>query len=197
VVPPNDANPAPDVTFAHNIPLQPLPRLVFALLRSPLLCAMGTEPDARTHLQCLCASLEPAALVRTLYPALSSYADPDEVAFPRHSLSRAALTTSGSPIFLLDAYSLIVVYYAPGAAAQFPPPHKSALRDTINKLREERPLTPRVVFLKGGVDDVSAFEAALMEEPDPERLRSEGASYVQFTQQMALETLRFLRPNNG
>ena len=43
-------------------------------------------------------------------------------AFPRHSLSRAALITSGSPIFLLDTFTSIIVYYAPHAPAALPYP---------------------------------------------------------------------------
>jgi hypothetical protein len=75
-------------------------------------------------------------LVRLLYPALSSYMDPDTVAFPRHSLSRAALTTSGAPIFLLDALTVVVVFYAPAqpgspaAALPFPPPQRSKAGDS-------------------------------------------------------------------
>jgi hypothetical protein len=58
-------------------------------------------------------------------------------AFPRHSLSRAALITSGSPIFLLDSFTSIIVYYAPNAPASlpYPPPQTSALRQTINALK--------------------------------------------------------------
>ena len=51
-------------------------------------------------------------------------------AYPRHSLSRAALGTSGVPIFLLDAFTEVIVYYAAGAAAHlpFPPPQQVPLR---------------------------------------------------------------------
>ncbi len=66
----------------------------------------------------LWASLPPPELVRAVYPLLSSYADPDTPAYPRHSLSRAALggpageaagPGGAPPIFLLDAYILILV----------------------------------------------------------------------------------------
>ena len=79
-------------------------------------------------------------------PALSSYASLEEQAFPRHSLSRAALTTSGAPVFLLDAFTEVVVYYQPAepgsgagsGALPFPPPQKSAVRAAVNAIREER-----------------------------------------------------------
>ena len=102
-----------DGAFTACAALQALPRLVFALLRSPMLRPGGVGPDARTHMRQLAARLDPPSLVRLLYPALSSYSDPDNVAFPRHSLSRAALTTSAAPIFLLDALTVVVVFYAP------------------------------------------------------------------------------------
>lgn len=37
-----------------------------------------------------------------MYPLLSSFTSPEAQAFPRHSLSEAALSTSGAPIYLLD-----------------------------------------------------------------------------------------------
>lgn len=47
-------------------------------------------------------------------------------AFPSHSLSEAALAMSGAPIFLLDSYSEVMVYYTAEATSEqalpFPPP---------------------------------------------------------------------------
>lgn len=145
---PDDASPV-DGAFTACVPLQAIPRLVFALLRSPMLRASGVGPDARTHLRVLSSRLDPPSLTRLLYPALSSYADVDTVASPRHSLSRAALTTSGAPIFLVDALTTVIVYYAPAqpgspqAALPFPPPQRSKLRAAVNAIREERGVTPR------------------------------------------------------
>jgi len=159
-----------DVAFAHCEALQSLPRLVFALLRSPLLQmnAEGCHPDERVYCQSLYGALEPAALRRSIYPVLSSYKTPDEEAFPRHSLSRAALITSGSPIFLMDTFTSIIVYYAPNAPPElpFPPPQNSKLRQAVNALKGERVITPHLHFIKGGVDSVAPFEAKLLEEQD-------------------------------
>lgn len=71
--------------------LQPLARLAYALLRSPLLAegagappdeppggaAGGAHSDAAVAVRHLCAALPPAELRRAVYPALSSYSDPD------------------------------------------------------------------------------------------------------------------------
>lgn len=72
-----------------------------------------------------CSALEPTSLSKAIYPVLTSYASPDKEAYPRHSLSRAALITSGSPIFLLDAFTNLIVYYSSSAepSLPFPPPH--------------------------------------------------------------------------
>lgn len=70
----------------------------------------------------------------------------------RHSLSRAALTTAGAPIWLLDAFSQLVVYYAPAAppGLPFPPPPSSALRRAVNALRASCRITPTLRMLRGG-----------------------------------------------
>lgn len=186
-----------DGAFADCVPLQALPRLVFALLRSPMLRpGGGVGPDARTHLRTLASRLDPPSLVRLLYPALSSYADPDTVAFPRHSLSRAALTMSGAPIFLLDALTVVVVFYAPAqpgspqADLPFPPPQRSKLRAAVNAIREERGVTPRVVYVRGGADDPSPFDELLLEEHDVEGC--DGMGFVGFLQQVEVQARQFM-----
>ncbi|KAJ6897371.1 protein transport protein SEC24-like [Populus alba x Populus x berolinensis] len=159
-----------DVAFSQCPQLQPLPRLVFALLRNPLLRfhEEGVHPDYRIYLQCLCSALEPGSLHRVIYPVLMSYSTPDKQAYPRHSLSRAALITSGSPIFFLDAFTALIVFYSSTAdpTLPFPPPQDCLLRSTINKLKQERSITPKLIFIRGGQDDASAFENYLIEEQD-------------------------------
>lgn len=161
-----------DVAFSQCPQLQPLPRLVFALLRNPLLRfhEEGVHPDYRIYLQCLFSALEPSSLHRAVYPVLTSYSAPDKQAYPRHSLSRAALITSGSPIFFLDAFTTLIVFYSSTAdpILPYPPPHDCLLRTTINKLKQERSITPKLLFIRGGQDDATAFENYLIEEQDVE-----------------------------
>nr|KJB55613.1 hypothetical protein B456_009G085000 [Gossypium raimondii]KJB55614.1 hypothetical protein B456_009G085000 [Gossypium raimondii] len=147
-----------DVTFSQCPQLQPLARLVFALLRNPLLRfhEEGVHPDYRIYLQCLFSALEPSSLHRAIYPMLTSYSTPDKPAYPRHSLSRAALISSGSPIFFLDAFATLIVFYSSTAdpSLPFPPPH------------DYRCITPKLVFIWGGQDDATVFENYLIEEQD-------------------------------
>ncbi|GAV70341.1 zf-Sec23_Sec24 domain-containing protein/Sec23_trunk domain-containing protein/Sec23_helical domain-containing protein/Sec23_BS domain-containing protein [Cephalotus follicularis] len=159
-----------DVAFSQCPQLQPIPRLIFALLRHPLLRLHeeGVHPDYRIYLQCLFSALEPSSLHRAVYPVLTSYSTPDKQAYPRHSLSRAALITSGSPIFFLDAFTTLIVFYSSTAdpTLPFPPPQDCLLRTTINKLKQGRSITPKLIFIRGGQEDATAFENYLIEEQD-------------------------------
>lgn len=48
------------------------------------------------------------------------------------------------------------------------PSTSGLLRTTINKLKQERSITPKLLFIRGGQDDATAFENYLIEEQDVE-----------------------------
>ena len=79
----------PDVSFDSVETLQPVPRLVYGLLRSPVLMqAPGHHPDLHTALRLLWTALPPEELRRAVYPLLSSYTTPDvQVVSPAHHVS--------------------------------------------------------------------------------------------------------------
>ncbi|KAL2240072.1 protein transport protein SEC24 [Sesamum indicum] len=191
-----------DVSFTQCPQLQPLPRLVFALLRNPLLRfhEEGVHPDYRIYLQCLFSALEPSSLTRAVYPLLASYDTPDKQAFPRHSLSRAALITSGSPIFFLDAFTTLIVFYSStaDAALPFPPPQDCLLRTTINKLKQERIITPKLILIRAGRDDATPFENYLIEEQD---VGGSGFTsvmgFVSFLDEVNHDVVEYLTKSNG
>ncbi|KAK6936224.1 Sec23/Sec24, helical domain [Dillenia turbinata] len=186
-----------DVAFSQCPQLQPLPRLVFSLLRNPLLRLHeeGVHPDYRIYLQCLFSALEPSSLHRAVYPVLTSYATPDKPAYPCQSLSRAALITSGSPIFFLDAFTALIVYYASTAdpALPFPPPHDCLLRTTINKLKQERSITPKLIFIRGGQDDETAFENYLIEEQDVGNGFTSSMGFVSFLEEVGQRVVEYMK----
>ncbi|XP_031503829.1 uncharacterized protein LOC116266660 isoform X1 [Nymphaea colorata] len=187
-----------DVAFSQCQELQPLPRLIFALLRNPLLRfhEEGVHPDYRIYLQCLFSALDPSSLNRAVYPVLTSYATPDKQAYPRHSLSRAALVTSGCPIFFLDAFTTLIVYYSSTAdpALPFPPPQDCLLRATINKLKQERSVTPKLILIRGGQDDVSPFEHFLIEEQDVDGSGlTSGMGFVSFLEEITRHVLDLMK----
>ncbi|XP_051217224.1 protein transport protein SEC23 D [Lolium perenne] len=156
-----------DVDFTNCSQLQPLARLVFAFLVSPLLQVQDQHihPDYQTYLQCLFSALEPASVRQAICPTLTSYSSPDTEAEVHQSLSRSVIT-SERPIFLLDAYTDLLVYYLPTASTSipFPPPRDCLLRSTVDKLKQERNLTPRLVFIHGAHDDTTTFEKYLLED---------------------------------
>ncbi|KAK9062379.1 hypothetical protein SSX86_019565 [Deinandra increscens subsp. villosa] len=195
---PSSASSLIDVTFAHCPRLQSLPRLVFALLRNPLMRfhVEGVHPDYRIYIQCLFSKLEPSSLHSAIYPTLTSYADLDKQAYPHHSLSRAALLTSGRPIFLLDAFTTLVVYYSSTADPMlpYPPPHDCLLRKTINKLKQERCITPRLLSVRGGQDDTTSFENYLIEEQDVDGSRLTGfTGFVSFLEEITQSVLEYMK----
>lgn len=187
-----------DVTFSQCPQLQALPRLVFGLLRNPLLLfhEQGVHPDYRIYLQCLFSALDPASLHLAIYPMLTSYATPDREAYPWHSLSRAALLTSGSPIFFLDAFTNLIVYYSPTAdpSLPFPPPQDCFLRTKINKLKQERSITPKLTFIRGQ-DDATIFEKYLLEEQDVDEYGYPSKDgFVSFLKEITTNVQEYLAP---
>ncbi|KAL3689756.1 hypothetical protein R1sor_016065 [Riccia sorocarpa] len=186
-----------DVAFSNSPQLQPLPRHVFALLRSPLLLLHeeGVHPDYRIYLQCLSSALQPSFLLRSVYPVLSSYTTPDKQAYPRHSLSRAALITSGSPIFFMDAFTTLIVYYSATAdpSLPFPPPQNCQLRALINKLKQERNITPKLLMIRGGHDNTEPFERYLIEEQDVDGSPlGTGMGFVSFLDQIGRDVMKYM-----
>ena len=58
-----------DLTFSSCSPLQPLPRLVYALLRSPLLSSAAQyHSDLTAYLHHLGCCLPPRELAKAVYP---------------------------------------------------------------------------------------------------------------------------------
>lgn len=191
-----------DIEFSQCPQLQMLPQLVFALLRSPLLRLHeeGIHPDYRIYLQCLFSALEPSSLAKAIYPVLISYSSPDKQAFPRHTLSRAAMIMSESSIFLLDAFTNLVVYYLSTAdpSLPFPPPHDCLLRTTINALKKDRCITPKLTFIRGGQDDSTLFENYLIEEQDVDGSGfTAGNGFVSFRESLRNEAADILKEESG
>lgn len=203
-----------DTSFKDCAALAPIPRLVYGLLRSDLLSDSPSHPDARAHCEHFWRSLEPSLLQLAVYPAMCSYYDENTPAFPSHSLSRAAITTSGAQIFLLDALTSLVCYCAPAAqmggggsgseggsrgASTFPPAQGSVLRELMNAKKQERLVTPRVRFIRGGTDDSTPFSRMLIEEPLSAARGDAGGGdgsaadgFVQYLDALASDVTRFM-----
>ncbi|KAL6760798.1 hypothetical protein V8C86DRAFT_2548426 [Haematococcus lacustris] len=191
-----------DLNFAAAPPLQAMPRLVYALLRSPLLAppVEGQHPDLLAFLEHMWGSLPPGELVRAVYPVLSSWADNDTLVMQRHSLSRGALLApDAAPIFLLDAYIVILVLFTLRAppSLPFPPPQQSQLRKTIAAIRQERKITPMVKVVREGTEEAELFHHLLLDEPDRDATgaapNTAAFGLLQFLDHITIEVSRNLR----
>ena len=67
----------------------------------------------------------------------------------RHSLSNAALDTSNAPIFLLDAYTEIFIYYSASCPEGVPytPPQQCLLWRHVTAMRAQRCALPTLLPL--------------------------------------------------
>ncbi|KAK9794932.1 hypothetical protein WJX73_000348 [Symbiochloris irregularis] len=159
-----------DVSFEAVEALQPLPRLIYGLLYSPLLLgspsSVSRQSDVAAAMQALWCALPASEAACAAYSVLSSFSDPDTLAFPRHSLSSTAIETAGAPIFLLDAYTSIFILYTLGAPSSmpFPPGPSSAVRKAAAAMRIGRRVMPSLLMLQEGQGD-QAFRARLIEDP--------------------------------
>ena len=166
---------APDPTCAACPSLHAMPRVVFGVLASPLLWPLRTHPDVRAVAAAAATSLTPEHCVLWAYPKMTAWADVDtplqqeegghEVGIP---LSRSAMASAGASIFVIDALHTVVVYSAavpPGQEQQpVPAPLGTLLRARVNGLKDSRGVTPRLLSIRGGIDDVAALETALLDE---------------------------------
>ncbi|WIA11779.1 hypothetical protein OEZ85_011873 [Tetradesmus obliquus] len=106
-----------DLTFSSCPPLQPLPRLVYALLRSPLLSSAAQyHSDLTAYLHHLWCCLPPRELAKAVYPGLSAFADPDTLIASGLALSRNSL--QGTQLAEAAAAAAREVVTAASAASQ-------------------------------------------------------------------------------
>ena len=128
-----------------------IPRLVFALLNSPILQSVISADDWIVA-QVLLTRLPPRDLLTYIYPSLSSWTTPDKMQTKGIHLSHAACAATQCSLFVLDNYRQIIVK---GAA----PGKDSALRNEVDKIRKLR-VTGDVVYDTTGAQ----FDKQLIED---------------------------------
>lgn len=157
-----------DLSFSHCPALRPLPRLVHGLLRSSMF-QPGASADDRARMMDELSRLRPKDLALSLYPLLSAYSDCDTLYREGLPLCRQSIVTAACPLYLLDAYSTIIVYLAPSPGDhEFPPPKGSLLREEYEDKRRSRSRTPLVRHIRGGTDDISELERHFIEDSSQE-----------------------------
>ena len=136
-----------DVQLTQAPHLAAVPRIVYALLRCPLLAAMSPlATDAAAAKHALWTCLDPESLMRAIHPVLVAFDDPEGEQHTTETLSRAFLASGKGSVLMMDAYDCFIVMYRAAAAQAlpFPPPAKSALRGLVRKLTANRGIAPEV-----------------------------------------------------
>lgn len=91
------------------------------------------------------------------------------------------------PWLSLLTNALICVSYKPGL-----------LRSTINKVKQERIITPKLIFIRGGHDDATAFENYLIEEQDVEGSGFTSVmGFVSFLDEINRDVVEYITKSNG
>lgn len=68
------------------------------------------------------------------------------------------------------------------------------LRTTINKLKQERSITPKLLFIQGGQDDATSFENYLIEEQDVEGSGLTSVmGFVSFLEEITRSVLEYMK----
>eukprot|EP01118_Nematostelium_gracile_P016159 TRINITY_DN6631_c0_g1_i1.p1 TRINITY_DN6631_c0_g1~~TRINITY_DN6631_c0_g1_i1.p1 ORF type:complete len:315 (+),score=45.79 TRINITY_DN6631_c0_g1_i1:319-1263(+) len=97
-----------DTSFSKFNNLKNLSRLVFALLKNPLLSvSQPCDSDYWNYLHVLFSSLSPRQLHKAIYPSLSSYGSANTLSSLNLPVSHSAVSTSGCRYFLLDGYNTV------------------------------------------------------------------------------------------
>lgn len=100
-----------DVSFSKFNNLKNLSRVVFALLKNPLLSVdQPCDSDYWNYLHALFSGLSPRQLYKAIYPSLSSYGSVNTLSSLNLPLSHNAVSTAGCRYFLLDGYNVVVIY---------------------------------------------------------------------------------------
>lgn len=179
-----DADPDQLASALDSIPaLSRIPRIVFGLARSGLLSSDGTPADERAALRAKWEDLGAEWLTAAAYPRLIAFHDLDRKAERQLPLSMKAVRDSGCPVFLLDAFEVVVVYYSAEERRDvpFPPPDDCAVMQIQRACLVNRPTTPRMVVCREGEKGEHWFKNLLIDESPQAKF----LSYGEFVGQVA------------
>ena len=164
-----EGEPEVDPSLDEYPSIKTIPRLVFGLIRSFLFRQEAVAPDQRSALRCIWEDLSPELLAAAAYPRLFSFLNLEEKSIKELALSSTAVKESGHPVFMLDAFSEVVIYYANPARRDlvFPPPESSTVMRVRAACIRGRPVTPKCVVCREGTPKDRWFKGYLMEDPVP------------------------------
>lgn len=170
-------------TALDSVPaLARISRIVFGLTRSGLLRVGGAPDDERAALRAKWEDLGAEWLASAAYPRLIGFHDLERKAEKTLPLSMKAVRESGCPVFLLDGFDTVVVYYAAEERMDvpFPPPVDCAVMQIQRACLAKRPTAPRAVVCREGEKGEHWFKNLLLDEPASGKV----LSYAEFMGQV-------------
>eukprot|EP00742_Colponemidia_sp_Colp-10_P008691 GILJ01009428.1.p1 GENE.GILJ01009428.1~~GILJ01009428.1.p1 ORF type:complete len:715 (+),score=92.37 GILJ01009428.1:45-2189(+) len=154
-----------DVEFATSHTLTYLPKLVYGLWRSPLLRPdSAIASDLRAFHMSLFSFVEPKSLALCLYPSIVSLTSAEEVCNRNLPLSQRAIQTCADPIYLLDVYHSVFLFYKTKENVVFPPAQDSKLHKQLNKSKQGRLVSVNVSIVAQGDPQERAFWSCMIED---------------------------------
>mmetsp|Transcript_1626 Transcript_1626/g.5753 ORF Transcript_1626/g.5753 Transcript_1626/m.5753 type:complete len:745 (+) Transcript_1626:50-2284(+) len=159
----------------HKYPgMKPVPRLVFALLKSPLL-SLTLHSDYWTYIHAFYTGCDPEALRLLIYPRMAAYGAVNNLSHDNVHLSQTWQESAGNHLFLLDAFSNVYIYFDAQSTEQFPPAKETLMWKHATAEVDNRFITPKVNFVRAGSDEEAAFKQLLIED-----VTRSGMSYTHF-----------------
>lgn len=180
-----------DPSLLNYPSLKMIPRVVFGLIRSFLFRQESVSPDVRASLRCIWEDLSPELLAAAAYPRLFSFLNLDEKSIKALALSSLEVKQSGHPIFMLDAFSEVVIYYAQANRRDltFPPPESSLIMRLRAANIRDRPITPKCIICREGTSKDRWFKSLLIEDPVPGAAAQSFSAFIQGVTDSAQELL--------
>lgn len=187
----DDSNIVIDSTLQKYPSIKTVPRLVFGLIRSFLFRQEAVSPDLRAAVRCIWEDLSPELLAAAVYPRLFSFLNLEEKSIKELSLSSLAVKQCGHPIFMLDAFSEVVIYYAASSRRDliFPPPESSTVMRVRTASIRDRPVTPKCIVCREGTPKDRWFKSFLIEDPVPGAAAQSFSAFMQGVTDSAQELL--------
>lgn len=180
-----------DSSMQNHPSIKTLPRLIFGLIRSFLFRQEAVAPDTRAAVRCIWEDLNPELLAAAAYPRLFSFLNLEEKSIKELPLSSLAVKQSGHPVFMLDAFSEVVIYYAAPNRRDlvFPPPESSTIMRVRAACIRDRPVTPKCIICREGTSKDRWFKSFLIEDALPGAAAQSFTSFMQGVTDAAEELL--------
>lgn len=170
-----------DDTLDKHAALKKIPKVIFGLIRSFLFRQEAVAPDTRAALRCIWEDLSPELLAAAAYPRLFSFANLEEKSMKEVGLSWDAVKQCGHAIFMVDAFSEVVIYYANADRRDlvFPPPESSGIMRVRAGCIRDRPVTPKCMVCREGTAKARWFKALLIEDAAPGAAAQSFSAFMQ------------------